>query len=669
MGMLALSTPVTEVASLAKKYAKSLERLGIITVRDLLWHAPVRYEDFSNITPMDSIQKGDEAVVVARIVSIAARRGWRSKKNITEAIIEDDTAQMKAVWFNQPYLTKVLTQGATFYLSGKVIDFYGLTLSNPTHERYDEEARALHFGKLTPIYPSTKQLTQKLLRFFVVAALKKNPNIIEHLDKDYLAKEEMLSLPRAVREVHFPQSNELQEKAVYRLKFEELFQVQQKSKELKKRLERFVSPTLSQSTEALHEWFRSLPFTLTHEQQKVYAEIAEDMEKPYPMIRLLQGEVGSGKTVVAAAALYQAVSAGTQGAVLAPTEVLALQHFETFKKLFSEFDVTIALLTRSSKLVAKHGNAALSTNASIKKGMRGETLDIVIGTHALLQKEVSFAKLGLIVIDEQQRFGVKQRLELVKKNKNKELPHMLALTATPIPRTYTHFLYGALDVSVLSELPSGRKKIKTSLVKRSSITPVYTHVKKELLKGRQAYVICPIISESDFLGVEAVTTEEEKLKKAFPKNTIALLHGRMTGAAKEKAMRGFLERKIDILISTAVVEVGIDVPNATIMFIESPERFGLAQLHQFRGRVGRGTHQSYCYIVADDEIAVQNKRLQLFTTINNGFELAEIDLGFRGPGEVYGFRQSGFSQFKIASLKDIDIMKKVSAYLTKAKTG
>jgi ATP-dependent DNA helicase RecG len=465
--MITLLNEVSKISPLANKYNAQLERLSISTVRDLLWHLPLRYEDYSNVSLIDNLRKGDDVVVVVKIVSIVARRGWRSKKNITEAIIEDDSGQMKAVWFNQPYLTKVLTQGSTFYLSGKVIDFYGLTLSNPTHERFDKEIQALHFGNLTPIYPSTQRLTQKLLRFFISSALKKNPNIVEHIDEEFLKKEHMLTLPEAVKNIHFPKSHEVQQQAVYRLKFEELWQVQEKSRELRKRLEKLKGHPLASNESSLTSWLDSLSFELTPGQKEAWKEISRDIEKPYPMIRLLQGEVGSGKTIVAASALYKATLSGSQGAIMTPTEVLSNQHFETFASLFKNFDVTIALLTRTSKLVSRHGNVATSTRDSIKKGIRAGTLDIVIGTHALIQTEVAFKRLALIVVDEQQRFGVKQRLEIVKKNKDATIPHMLALTATPIPRTYTHFLYGAIDVSVLSDMPKGRKKIITKLVKKN----------------------------------------------------------------------------------------------------------------------------------------------------------------------------------------------------------
>lgn len=665
--MLQLTTPVTSITPLAAKYRASLERLGIITVRDLLWHLPVRYEDFSKKISIDDVEAGENAIIVARVVSIMSRVGWKSRKNIVEATIEDDTGEMKAMWFNQRYLTKVLHQGATFYFSGKVVDSSGLTLSNPAYERYEKTSEALHFGNLTPIYPSTQRLTQKLLRFFMAATFKKEPNILEHLNDSYLKKEDMITLSEAVREIHFPKSTRSQRKAVYRLKFEELWQVQKRSLEFRKKLSKLPSFAIKEQTSSLDKWFESLPFSLTQGQKAAFSEISHDIEKSHPMIRLLQGDVGSGKTVVAAAALYLSTLSNIQGAIMAPTEVLAKQHFLTFKKLFNNFDVTICLMTRTSKLVSCRGEASHSNRDSIKKGMRGGTIDIIIGTHTLIYGKDTFKNLGLVIIDEQQRFGVKQRLEILKKNKDKTIPHMLSLTATPIPRTYTHYLYGALDVSILDELPHGRKKIQTKLIKRSKVEVVYEVMQKEIKDGRQAYVICPVIMESDSLGVEAVITEEEKLKQVFPKFNISLLHGKMSGPVKEKVMQDFVDRKIDILISTAVVEVGIDVPNATVMMIESPERFGLAQLHQFRGRVGREKHQSYCFIVADDEKAESNKRLSLFEKIDNGFELSEKDLGFRGPGELYGFSQSGFSQFKIATLKDIAIMKKVKMVTNRRK--
>lgn len=656
--MLSLATPVSDLSSIAAKNKSQLKRLGITNIRELLWHLPIRWEDFSHIVNIADVSPESRVVVVAKIHSVAARRGWRSKKHLTEAIIEDGTGKMKAVWFNQPYLTKVLASGKTFYLAGKVVDYYGLTLSNPIFERFDAKTKSLHFVGLTPIYPATEKLTQKQLRFLVKTALDKKPAVIEHLPKEYTAKECLMSLPEAVENIHFPEDNKKLKQAIYRLKFEELWQIYYKSRAVREKLAELPAYPIATEKSVIKEFLKTLPYTLTAEQRRALFEILKDIREPHPMNRLLEGEVGSGKTVVAAAAIFEAVRSGYQAAFMAPTEILARQHFATFKSLFLSFDITTGLLTRNYHEVVKRGSIESPTSATLKKGITLGDIDVIIGTHALIQKSVVFKKLALSIVDEQHRFGVRQRAELTRRNKEMPMPHFLSLTATPIPRTYAQLLYGGLDISILEEMPPGRKKIVTRIVGRKEAVEIYEFIRRGIGKGRQLYVICPLIMESDMLGFQAVTTEEQKLKKIFTKEKVGILHGRMSGSAKEKAMEDFSKGRTDILISTAVVEVGIDVPNASLMMIESPERFGLSQLHQFRGRIGRGEHQSYCFLMIGTEETV-NKRLQALEKTESGFKLSEIDLKTRGPGEFYGIKQSGFLNLKIASLADVEILQKI----------
>ena len=660
--MIALKTPIEELSGIAAKKKAQLKRLGITNVRELFWHLPIRWEDFSNVQNIANLEAGKSAVVRARLVSIEGKRGWKSRKHITQGILGDDTGEMKAVWFNQPYLTKVLIPGKTYYLSGKVVDYYGLTLSNPSYERYHEEKIAIHFSGLTSIYPGTESLSQKELRYLIKKAFEKVPALTEHLPKKFVDEEYMLPLPEAVYNIHFPKNKEILDRAIYRLKFEELWNIAFRAKKIREELSRAKSYVIPKQEEGEDQFIKSLPFTLTGEQRAALSEIEDDIAKDHPMNRLLNGEVGSGKTVVALAAMFNVCLRGFQSALMAPTEVLCRQHFETFRKFLSPFDINIAILTRSYQRTAIRGSERESTAHIIKRMLARGDISIIIGTHTLIQKTVVFKKLALAVVDEQHRFGVRQRAELVKAHEGDALPHFLSLTATPIPRTYAQFLYGSLDISILEELPPGRKKIITKIIPERERSAEQDFIAKELSKGRQLYVICPLIEESDALGFNAVTTEAEKLKKIFSNHTIDVLHGRLSGIEKERVLKSFSAGETHILVSTSVVEVGIDVPNATLMIIESPERFGLASLHQFRGRIGRGEHESFFFLMVKDD-AMENRRLKALERIESGFKLAEIDLKTRGPGELYGIRQSGFLELKIASLSDIKLMRLVKQVL------
>lgn len=500
------------------------------------------------------------------------------------------------------------------------------------------------------------------MRFFIKTALNKNPAIHDELSLDYLKTEGMIGLPEAVRNIHFPKSKNILIRARYRLKFEELYQIKKRGLEVKKALARKQAYSIKTDSKILAKFYKNLPYELTSEQARAAEELNIDLQKTHPMNRILIGDVGSGKTVVAMIGILSVVLEGWQAAIMAPTEILAYQHFNTFIEFFKDFDVKVMLFTRNYKEIFYKGKRRISTDKEIKKEIEEGGDQVIIGTHKLIQPSVKFAKLALVVVDEQHRFGVNQRLLLTRQGKDDVMPHFFSLTATPIPRTYAQLLYCGLDVSLLEHIPPGRKQIITNIINQNDVQKTYNFIKEEIKKGRQMFVICPLIMESDMLGVEAVITEEAKLQKVFQNFNIEVLHGRLSGSAKENVMADFAKGSIDILISTAVVEVGIDVPNASLMMIESPERFGLSQLHQFRGRIGRGKHQSHCFLIVGVE-NIKNKRLLSLAKIDNGFKLSEIDLKTRGPGEIYGLRQSGFLNLKIATLSDVKIMKKVQELL------
>jgi len=652
--MYSLETPIELLTRVGKTTASRLKKLDIYNVLDLLYYFPFRYDDFSQIVNIRELQPNQIVTIKGKIVLINNRRSHRKRLVITEALVEDETGSIKVIWFNQPWLAKNLKAGDEVFLSGKAeFDNLGLQFISPAYEKITER-ESINTAKIVPVYSLTNNLTQKQLRFLINLILNSATLIKEWLPAEILAKHKLLAHNFALKEIHFPKNFKSLEQARYRLKFDELFLIALQNQLLKKYLAQNFASQQKFKAKEIKEFVSSLPYQLTNDQKKASWQILQDLELAKPMNRLLEGDVGSGKTVVAALAILNTVLNNCQVVLMAPTEILAKQHYNTLNKFLKKFRLKIALLTHSEKILNTGKNLnKKEVLAQIKKG----DVNLIIGTHALIQADVEYKKLGLIIVDEQHRFGVEQRKKLKDKNKNKKLPHFLSMTATPIPRSLALILYGDLDLSIIKEMPSGRKKIITKLVPEQNRANAYQFISQEIKSGRQVFVICPLIDPSDKLGVKSVTEEFKKLdKEVFPDLKIGLLHGKLKAAEKEEIMNEFKANKIKILVSTSVIEVGIDIPNATIMMIEGADRFGLAQLHQFRGRVGRGEHQSYCFLFTENGSPKTQERLSALVKSNDGFALAEYDLKFRGPGEVYGTRQSGLPDLQMASLNDLELI-------------
>lgn len=643
---LSPSSPITELSGIGPKSAQALGKLGVHTAKDLLYHLPRRHLDRRSIARIADLLPGQEATILASVWQVQTKRSPVQRRMITDAILQDETGYCHAVWFNQPYLARTLSRPGRVLFSGRV-EFAaggGPQLASPEFEFEAEEQ--LGAGRLVPFYPKTEGLSDKQLRAWARLVLEATQDTLhDPVPARVRAAENLLALREALAQAHFPDHEALFAEAIRRLAFDEFLLIQLGV--LRRRHEWQTSQpgiAIDVPPELIAEFFELLPFEPTGAQRRVIEEIASDMRRPIPMSRLLQGEVGSGKTVVAAAASLAAVRSGYQVALMAPTEVLAQQHFRTVTKLLAPFGLRVALVTGSQKKKEKAATWAASAAGEV---------DVLLGTHALIQEEGAFTRLGLVVVDEQHRFGVRQRGALRQKGFN---PDVLVMTATPIPRTLALSVYGDLDISVIDELPPGRQQIKTYWVAPQNRHLAYEFVRKQVRGGRQAFIICPLVEDSDKIEARSATAEYDRLQRQFPDLRLALLHGRMPPKEKEAVMTAFGQGQTDLLVSTAVVEVGIDVPNATIMLIEGADRFGLSQLHQFRGRVGRGEHQSYCLLLSDSADAEDNPRLRVVVETNDGFVLAEEDLKLRGPGEFFGTRQSGLPDLKVAKLSDVDVL-------------
>lgn len=675
--MLTPQSPIDQLHGVGETSFNKLKKLGISTLEDLLFYFPYRYDDLSKIIPISKIKTDEINTIKGKITVIKNHRTYFKRKIITEAIISDNSGSIKAIWFSQPFLIKILKPGEEVYFSGKAEeDKYGFYLSNPVYEKIPPptggwKKETLNMGRLVPVYSLGEKLTQKQFRFWVRQALNYSQSIHDWLPEEIKKNLRLNDLNFCLEQIHFPKNKYLLDKTLFRLKFDELFLLQLKNKKIKNNLQKLKAKGIPFSLKETQKFVSSLPFQLTNSQRKVSWEILKDTQKENPMNRLLEGDVGSGKTLVATIAMLNAALAKYQSAFMAPTEILAKQHFETVSKVLKKFKINIALLIRNEQKICDHkGDIQKYKKGELLKKISSGEIGIVIGTHALLQEKVKFKNLSIVIVDEQHRFGVEQRALLSKSiSHKKELnnivfyPHFLSMTATPIPRSFALTLFGDLDISILDEMPKGRKKIITKIVDPSDRPKAYQFIKSEVKKGKQIFIICPLIEESDKLGVKAVTIEYERLKKEiFPDLKIGLLHGKMKSEEKEKTRKELLENKINILVATSVIEVGVDIPNASVMVIEGAERFGLAQLYQFRGRVGRSEDQSYCFLFTDSQSQNTKRRLNALLVAKNGFELAEKDLEIRGPGEIYGEKQSGFlSSLRVAKLTDyaiIEIAKK-----------
>jgi ATP-dependent DNA helicase RecG len=640
-----LDAPIQAIKGVGAALTEKLNALGVETVQDMLYFFPRRYEDFSHITKIADIAPG-KVTIKATVESVVGRY-VRRRMHITEAILADGSAKTRAVWFNQPYRAAQLKNGEKYYFSG-TYDFQRnrYILSNPATEL--AQTFGVSTARIVPVYPETKGLKSQQIRKVLRELLPLITMLPESLPTELVAKEGLLPLSDSLKNLHFPEDGESLDRAKQRIAFEELLQMLTASLLSKQENSKLKGWQIPFNQVAAKHFTDRLTFTLTDAQKRAAWEILQDFEKPQPMNRLLQGDVGSGKTVVAAMAAFMAARSGFQTAFMAPTEILATQHAATLSGLLEPMGVKVGLLVGSVKAKAK---------AELKQRIAGGEVVVAVGTHALITKDNDFHKLGLVVVDEQHRFGVRQRSELL--GKSEHMPHMLSMTATPIPRSLQLTVYGELDVSILNELPKGRLPIETKIVTPTARYTAYEKIDAEIKSGRQAYVVCPVISDGVNAELKSVEAEHERLNKSvFRHRRLGLLHGQLKADEKEAVMQRFKRGALDILICTTVVEVGVDVPNATCMLIEGADRFGLAQLHQLRGRVGRSQHQSYCYLVPSTAQAV-SKRLRELEQSNDGFHLAEVDLELRGPGEIYGRAQHGKLELNFVNMADTTFTKRV----------
>ncbi len=669
---------------------KALERLGLSTIQDMLFYFPFRYTNISEFRHINTLEEGELVTIIGKVSNLKIKKGFKSKIPMGQATISDITGSINIVWFHQPYLAKMLKENSTVKVTGKVSfsNSYGKTLNNPEISKEDvlpidlsdtlfkQTEDISHFG--FPVYTETRGITSKWIYHTINKILKQDfvKNIEDYLNPEILKKYNLPSLYSALVWIHTPQKKEHAEIARKRFAFEEVFFIQLSRQQERKKYEDLFSYKLEIKQKEINDFISRFPFSPTNSQNNVIKTILDDLKKDKPMSRLVEGDVGSGKTFIAATIAYAVIKnrpagqnfGNIQVAYMAPTEVLATQLFENFVKYFEHTGISIGLITSSgcrkfpSKTAGWENGKQIKTWTSISKNqllkwVKNGEIPILIGTHSLISKSVDFEDLGLVVIDEQHRFGTNQRMKLAKKEGHS--PHYLSMTATPIPRTLALTIYGDLDLSVLDEMPAGRKKVITEIVSENKRESAYDKIREELKTGRQLYVICPKIENDDdnSLDLKSVSSEAKRLKKeVFPEYEIAIMHSKMSKQKKEQVMKDFENHKIDILVSTSVIEVGVNIPNATTIIIEGAERFGLAQLHQLRGRVIRSTHQSYCYLFANAKTEKTLDRLKALTKAANGFELAEIDLQLRGAGILSGDKQWGVSDLAMEAMKNIKMV-------------
>lgn len=645
-----LDADVVRLQNVGPAHGKKLSNLGVRTVRDLLYLFPRRYDDFSKLKTISELVYGEEATISAR-VSVVNTREVRGHFHITNVLLADQTGSINATFYRQPFLAKRLRPGTQIVVSGRVErDLNRLGFKHPEWEPLTKEL--LHTARIVPVYPLTEGVSARWLRKTIRGVAEYWANKIpDALPRSLKQRAQLIDLDEALREIHFPSNMDALAQARRRLAFEEFLLIQIGVLRQRRKWKSIQGRMLSLPPEFLDKFADRLPFQLTGAQRRALEQILREIEQPVPMSRLLQGDVGSGKTVVAAAAMLVAVANGAQAVLMAPTEILAEQHFKTIRSIVERQSRENGHAPRVDLLI---GSMRPREKAAVHSMIASGEVSIAVGTHALIQESVTFKDLAFAVIDEQHRFGVTQRSALRQKGYT---PHVLVMSATPIPRTLALTVYGDLDLSLLDEMPPGRQKISTKWLDPRERERAYAFIRKQVAEGRQAFVICPLIEESEAIDARAAVEEYERLnKEVYPDLRVGLIHGKLRAAEKEAVMNHFGDGDIDVLVATSVVEVGIDVPNATVMLIEGADRFGLAQLHQFRGRVGRGAHQSYCMLLADKSGSTSDERLKVIEETQDGFRLAEEDLQLRGPGEFFGTRQSGLPDLRVAKLSDVKLL-------------
>ena len=646
----ALDAKLTVLQGVGPRHAETLTKLGMHTLGDMLYYFPRRYDDYSQLKPIKTLWYGEQVTVIGTIQNVTTRPIRGGKASIVEVILSDGTAALRLSFFNQPWLANRFKQGDALSVSGKVDQYLGrLVMNSPDWEAVETEN--LHTNRIVPIYSLTERVAQKWLRGLMKQVIEYwAPNVPDALPESVRSSARLMPLAEALLQVHFPDSQDKLKAARERLAFDEIFYLQMGVLRQKRDWKSAEAKRFPVADEWLGARLAGLPFTLTSAQQNALNDIRKDLDSGQPMNRLLQGDVGSGKTVVAALAAGIITSNGAQVAILAPTSILAEQHYRSITNLLKE-------LLQPEEIRLLVGDTSEAEKEEIRAGLANNTIKIVIGTHAILEDPVQFAELQLAIIDEQHRFGVEQRAQLRSKGTS---PHLVVMTATPIPRSLALTLYGDLDISIMNEMPAGRQPVNTYVLRPQERERAFTLLRGQIKDGKQAFIIYPLIDESEKIEARAAVDDYETLsKEVFPELKLGLLHGRMRPSEKDETMLKFRDRKYNILVSTTVVEVGVDVPNATVMLIEGADRFGLAQLHQLRGRVGRGSAQSYCLLIPTHENAAENERLLAMAESNDGFLLAEKDLQLRGPGEFLGTRQSGYaSGLRMASLTDVQLIEK-----------